>query len=243
MKGKIYIIGTGPGSKDLIAERALNAIKESNVIAGYGVYTELIADLIEGKELIVTPMKQEVDRCKKAIEAAEKGNIVSIISSGDAGVYGMAGLLLELAENSTVEIEVISGISAVLAAAARLGAPLTHDFAVISLSDLLTPWEKIEKRLHNAAMAEFIIALYNPSSKKRADYLKKACDIMSPFINENTICGYVKNCEREQEEYGTLLFKDLKDFQADMFTIIIIGNSTTKLINNKMVTPRGYKGV
>lgn len=243
MKGKIYIIGTGPGSKDLIAERALNAIKESNVIAGYGVYTELIADLIEGKELIVTPMKQEVERCKKAIEAAEKGNIVSIISSGDAGVYGMAGLLLELAENSTVEIEVISGISAVLAAAARLGAPLTHDFAVISLSDLLTPWEKIEKRLHNAAMAEFIIALYNPSSKKRADYLKKACDIMSPFINENTICGYVKNCEREHEEYGTLLFKDLKDFKADMFTIIIIGNNTTKLINNKMVTPRGYKGV
>ncbi len=243
MKGKIYIIGTGPGSKDLIAERALKAIEESSVIAGYGVYTNLISDLIKDKEMIVTPMKQEVQRCNMAIEKAIEGHTVSLISSGDAGVYGMAGLLLELAENSNIEIEVIPGISAVLAAAARLGAPLTHDFAVISLSDLLTPWEKIEKRLYYAAMSEFIIAIYNPQSKKRADYLEKACNIMAPFIHENTVCGYVKNCERENEEYGTILFKHLKSFQADMFTIIIIGNSTTKLINNKMVTPRGYKGV
>ena len=142
-----------------------------------------------------------------------------------------------------MEVEVIPGISAVLAAAAKLGAPLTHDFAVISLSDLLTPWEKIEKRLIAAADAEFIIAVYNPSSKKRADYLKRACEIISPYINENTLCGYVRNCEREQEEKGILLFKELKDFQADMFTLIIIGNSTTKLIKNQMVTPRGYKGL
>lgn len=243
MKGKIYCIGTGPGKEDLISARALKAIEESSVVAGYGVYTDLIAHLLREKELIVTPMKQEKTRCEKAVEKAKEGKIVSIISSGDVGVYGMAGLLIEVAEKSDVEIEIIPGITAVLAAAARLGAPLTHDFAVISLSDLLTPWEKIEKRLISAASAEFIIAIYNPSSKKRADYLKKACKIMSPYINENTLCGYVRNCEREHEEQGILTFKELKDFQADMFTLIIIGNSTTKLINDKMVTPRGYKGI
>ncbi len=243
MKGKIYCIGTGPGKDDLISERALKAIEESDVIAGYGVYTDLISHLIKDKELIVTPMKQEKVRCEKALEKAEEGKIVSLISSGDAGVYGMAGLLIEVAEKSDVEVEVIPGISAVLAAAAKLGAPLTHDFAVISLSDLLTPWEKIEKRLISAASAEFIIAIYNPSSKKRADYLKRACEIMSPYIDENTLCGYVRNCERQQEEKGILSFKELKEFQADMFTLIIIGNSTTKLIKNQMVTPRGYKGL
>lgn len=243
MKGKLYVIGTGPGSDDLISGRALKAIEESSVIAGYGVYTDLIAHKIEGKEIITTPMKQEVARCEKAIEIAKSGKIVSLISSGDAGVYGMAGLIYEIAGNDDIDIEVIPGISAVLAAAAKLGAPLTHDFAVISLSDLLTPWEKIEKRLKNAAEAEFIIAIYNPSSKKRADYLRKACEIMKPYINDDTICGYVRNCEREGEEIGTLTFKELFDFQADMFTLIIIGNTTTKLINKKMVTPRGYKGI
>ena len=188
-------------------------------------------------------MKQEKARCEKALEKAEEGKTVSLISSGDAGVYGMAGLLIEVAEKSDVEVEIIPGISAVLAAAAKLGAPLTHDFAVISLSDLLTPWEKIEKRLISAASAEFIIAVYNPSSKKRADYLRKACEIISPYTAENTLCGYVRNCERQQEEKGILTFKELKDFQADMFTLIIIGNSTTKLIKNQMVTPRGYKGL
>lgn len=243
MKGKLYVIGTGPGHDDLISSRALKAIEESSVIAGYGVYTDLIAHKIEGKEIITTPMKQEVARCEKAIEVAKSGKVVSLISSGDAGVYGMAGLLFETAENSGVEIEVVPGISAVLAAAAKLGAPLTHDFAVISLSDLLTPWEKIEKRLINAAEAEFIISIYNPASKKRADYLKRACEIMSPYINGDTLCGYVRNCERENEETGILTFNELKDFQADMFTLIIIGNSTTKLINNRLVTPRGYKRV
>lgn len=243
MKGKIYCIGTGPGNQDLISERALKAIEESSVVAGYGVYIDLIPELLEGKELITTPMRQEVLRCEMAVKKAEEGLTVSLISSGDAGVYGMAGLLYETAENSGVEIEVVPGISAVLAAAAKLGAPLTHDFAVISLSDLLTPWEKIEKRLKNAAEAEFIISIYNPASKKRADYLKRACEIMSPYINGDTLCGYVRNCERENEETGILTFNELKDFQADMFTLIIIGNSTTKLINNRLVTPRGYKRV
>lgn len=243
MKGKIYCIGTGPGNEDLISERALKAIKESSVVAGYGVYTDLISHLLEDKEVIVTPMRQEALRCEMAVKKAEEGSIVSMISSGDAGVYGMAGLLIEMAEKSDVEIEVIPGISAVLAAAAKLGAPLTHDFAVISLSDLLTPWEKIEKRLKAASEAEFIIAIYNPSSKKRADYLRKACEIMAENIDENTLCGYVRNCERENEEKGILTFKELKDFQADMFTLIIIGNSTTKLIKNQLVTPRGYKGI
>ena len=239
---KIYVVGTGPGEVSQITPKALEAIKASNVIAGYGVYIDLIDELIEGKEIIQTPMKQEVKRCQMAIDSALEGNTVAMISSGDAGVYGMAGLIYELAEpHPNLEIEVIPGVTAASSAASVLGAPLIHDFAVISLSDLLTPWEKIEKRLELAAASDFVITLYNPSSKKRHDYLQKACDIMMKHKSPDTKCGYVRNIGRDEEESTVLTLKELREAQVDMFTTVIVGNEMTQVINGKLVTPRGYK--
>lgn len=239
---KIYVIGTGPGELTQITPKALEAIKKSNVIAGYNLYVELLGELVEGKEIIQTPMKQEVKRCEMAIESALAGNTVAMVSSGDAGVYGMAGLIYELAKDyPDLDIEVIPGITAAGSAASVLGAPLIHDFAVISLSDLLTPWEKIEKRLELASEADFVIAIYNPSSMKRADYLKKACEIMMKHKSPNTKCGYVRNIARDEEEHKVLTLGELADEKVDMFTTIIIGNESTEIINGKLVTPRGYK--
>ena len=168
-----------------------------------------------------------------AFEEAEKGQDVAMICSGDAGVYGMAGLIFEIGkEYPEIQIEVVPGITAASGGAAVLGAPLMHDFAVISLSDLLTPWETIEKRLHAAGMADFVICLYNPSSKKRADYLQK---------DVGKICGYVKNLGREGESYQILSLKELRETKVDMFTTVFIGNSRTMELNGRMVTPRGYK--
>lgn len=239
---KIYVIGTGPGELTQITPKALEAIKKSNVIAGYNLYVELLGELVEGKEIIQTPMKQEVKRCEMAIESALAGNTVAMVSSGDAGVYGMAGLIYELAKDyPDLDIEVIPGITAAGSAASVLGAPLIHDFAVISLSDLLTPWEKIEKRLELASEADFVIAIYNPSSMKRADYLKKACEIMMKHKSPNTKCGYVRNIARDEEEHKVLTLGELADEKVDMFTTIIVGNESTEIINGKLVTPRGYK--
>lgn len=239
---KIYVIGTGPGELSQITPRAMDAIKEANVLAGYNLYVDLLGDLVEGKEIIQTPMKQEVKRCQAAIDSALAGNTVAMVSSGDAGVYGMAGLIYELAEDHPqIEIEVIPGVTAASSAAAVLGAPLIHDFAVISLSDLMTPWEKIEKRLELAADADFVVTLYNPSSIKRHDYLEKACHIMLKYKSEDTKCGYVRNIGRDGEEATVLTLGELKNAQVDMFTTVVIGNSQTRIINNKLVTPRGYE--
>ncbi len=239
---KIYVVGFGPGGKEQITPRAIEALKNSDVIAGYDLYIDLIKEIIEGKRLINTPMKQEVKRCQMAIEEALNGNTVAMISSGDAGVYGMAGVIHELCEaHPEIEIEVIPGITAACSAASVLGAPLIHDFAVISLSDLMTPWEKIEKRLKLSADADMVICLYNPSSIKRSDYLQKACDIMLEYKAEDTKCGYVRNIGREEESYNLCTLKELRDTKVDMFTTVIIGNETTQIINNKLVTPRGYK--
>lgn len=241
---KIYVVGLGPGGFDQMTKRAVDAIKNSDVVTGYTYYIDLIKDMIQDKEVFSTPMKQEVERCKKALEYALTGKTVSMVCSGDAGVYGMAGIIHEIcADHDDVDIEVIPGISACCSGAAVLGAPLIHDFAVISLSDLLTPWEKIEKRLLLAADADFVICLYNPSSMKRADYLQKACELMLKYKAPNTPCGYVKNIGREGEEYTITTLEQLKDEKVDMFTTVFIGNSQTKVINNKMVTPRGYRGV
>ena len=194
------------------------------------------------KAVLTTPMRKEGDRCVLAFEEAKKGKTVAMICSGDAGVYGMSGLMLEIGvDYPEVEVEVIPGVTAATGGAAVLGAPLIHDFALISLSDLLTPWEKIEKRLLLASEADFVICLYNPSSHKRKDYLQKACDLMLQHKAPETVCGLVQNIGREGETYRILTLQELRDTQVDMFTTVFVGNSMTKEINGKMVTPRGYR--
>ena len=240
---KLYVIGIGPGAEDQMTRKALDILRDVDVIAGYGVYVELVKPLFPDKEYLVTPMRKEVDRCRMAIDAAKEGRTVAMISSGDAGVYGMAGLCLELAADTDVEVEVVPGVTAALSGGAVLGAPLTHDFAVISLSDLLTPWDKIEKRLELAGEADLSIALYNPSSHRRSDYLQKACDILMRHIKPETVCGVVRNIGREGESYQVMTLKELRDYKADMFTTVFIGNSQTMEINGRMVTPRGYRNV
>ncbi len=240
---KLYVVGIGPGAEKQMTMRAYQALKDADTIAGYGVYADLVRPLFPDKEYLTTPMRKEADRCRMAIDAAASGKTVAMISSGDAGVYGMAGLIIELAQGRDVTVEVIPGVTAALSGGAVLGAPLTHDFAVISLSDLLTPWEKIEKRLELAAEADFCIALYNPSSHRRADYLQKACDILLRHCAPETVCGVVRNIGREGEASEIMTLAQLRDYAADMFSTIFIGNSQTRAINGKMVTPRGYKDV
>ena len=239
---KIYIVGLGPGGVEQATQRAVTALESSDIIVGYDVYVNLIKDSFPQKSFYSTGMRGETQRCQKAVELALSGQTVSVISSGDAGVYGMAGLICELCEaHPEIETEVVSGITAACSGAAVLGAPLMHDFCVISLSDLMTPWEKIEKRLRLAAEADLVICLYNPSSRKRADYLKRACDIILEHREPETVCGYVKNIGREGEEYAILTLGELKNTKVDMFTTVFVGNSQTRTINGKMVTPRGYE--
>ena len=240
---KLYVIGIGPGGEKYMTFEAMQALKDSDLIVGYGVYTDLVRPLFPEKEYLTTPMKQEVERCRMAVDAACEGRTVAMISSGDAGVYGMAGPILELAEGKDVQVEVVAGVTAALSGGAVLGAPLTHDFAVISLSDLLTPWDKIEKRLELAGEADLSIALYNPSSHRRSDYLQKACDILMRHVKPETVCGVVRNIGREGESYQVMTLKELRDYKADMFTTVFIGNSQTMEINGRMVTPRGYRNV
>ena len=241
---KIYVVGIGPGAYEQMTMRAANALRSCDTIVGYTVYVELVREHFADKEFLTTPMKKEVDRCRLAFEEAAKGKNVAMICSGDAGVYGMSGLMLEIGtEYPQIEVEVIPGVTAATGGAAVLGAPLIHDFCLISLSDLLTPWEKIEKRLVLASEADFVICLYNPSSKKRHDYLQKACDLMMQYKSPETVCGTVCNIGREGEEYQVMTLKELRDTQVDMFTTVFIGNSQTKEINGKMVTPRGYRNV
>ena len=240
--GKLYVVGLGPGGSVDMTLRAKAALEACDLIAGYTVYVDLLRDEFPEKEILTTPMRKEVDRCRKALEAAAEGRSVAMVCSGDPGVYGMAGLIYELAfEFAPVDIEIIPGVSASTGGAAVLGAPLMHDWCTISLSDLLTPWEKIEQRLVAAAQADFVISLYNPSSHKRPDYLKRACDILlSAGKNPSTICGTVRNIGREGEEAHVMSLAELRDTQVDMFTCVFIGNSQTVEIDGHMVTPRGY---
>lgn len=241
---KIYVVGIGPGAYDQMTGRAIRALNESDVIIGYTVYVDLVKEYFAGKEFMTTPMKKEVDRCVLAFDEAKKGKTVSMICSGDAGVYGMAGLMYEVGENyPDVELTIIPGVTAATGGAAVLGAPLIHDFCLISLSDLLTPWEKIEARLLGASQADFVICLYNPSSKKRHDYLQKACDLMMQYKSPETVCGIVSYIGRDGEHYEVMDLKTLRDTKVDMFTTVWVGNSQTKEINGKMVTPRGYRNV
>ena len=239
---KITVVGMGPGEESMMTEQALSALDRADVIIGYTVYLELLGNRFRDKEFLSTPMKQEVERCRMCFELAGKGKNTAIICSGDAGIYGMASLMLELASEygMTDDIEIIPGITAASSGAAVLGAPLNHDFCVISLSDLLTPWEVIEKRLRAAADGDFAIAIYNPSSRKRHDYLQKACDILMESITEDRACGYVRNIGREGTEHHVCTISELRDSKVDMFTTVFIGNSKSFISGDRLVTPRGY---
>lgn len=238
---KLYIVGMGPGAYEQMTIKAVRVLESCDVIVGYTVYTELLQSYFPEKAYLATPMKQEVKRCEMAFAEAEKGKQVAMVCSGDAGIYGMAGLIYEVGERyPEVEIEIVPGITAAIGGGSVLGAPIGHDLAIISLSDLLTPWEKIELRLAKAAEADLVICLYNPSSKKRKDYLKKACEIMLQFKSEETVCGVVKNIARDGEEMQIYTLGELKNIAVDMFSTVFIGNAQTKVLRGKMITPRGY---
>ena len=242
--GKLYVVGLGPGSYGDMSHRAETALQESNIIVGYNTYIKLIEKLIVGKEVVGTAMMQEIERCKRAVELAAQGNQVAVVSSGDSGIYGMAGLVIELVHKLPAEqrpqLEVVPGISAVSAAASVLGAPLMHDFAVISLSDLLTPWEKIQKRIVMAAEGDFVTALYNPKSTRRTSQIEFVRETMLKCRAAKTPVGIVTNATREGE---ICVISDLENFTNEeiaMFSLVIIGNSQTYVENGRMITPRGY---
>ena len=238
---KVYCVGISYESMTL---KAIKALESCDCIVGYTVYVDLVKEHFKDKEFLTTPMKKEVDRCIMAFEEAKKGKNVAMICSGDAGVYGLAEIMIEVSKNyEDIEVEIIPGITAANSGAAVLGAPLIHDFAVISLSDLLTPLDKILKRIECAVQSDFVIVLYNPSSKKRHDYLQKACDIILKYADGNRPCGLVKNIGRDGEEARVLTLKELRDTKVDMFTTVYIGNSQSKIEGNRLVTPRGYKNV
>ncbi len=234
----IYAVGIGPGKREGMTGEALEAIKKSDVIVGYKTYIDFIKELIKDKEVISNGMKQEVDRVKKAVEISKTGRTVALISSGDAGVYGMAGLVLEYSDGEDVKI--ISGVTASTAAAAVLGAPLMHDFCHISLSDLLTSLDLIYKRINLASEGDFIICIYNPRSKGRPDYLKKAFEIMKNHKSGTTPVGIVKNAGRENQEIRVCTIDTIDYEYVDMLSIVIVGNSSTYVKDNKIITKRGY---
>lgn len=236
---KLYVVGIGPGGVCHMTERAIEVIKTCKVVVGYTFYIELIKDFINDKEVIKTGMRGEIERCKMAIGKVKAGFDTCIISTGDAGLYGMAGPIYEMAED--IEIEVVPGVTAVFSAASELGAPIMHDFCTISLSDLMTPWEVIEKRIRCAAEGDFIIAIYNPKSKGRVDYINKAVDIILKYRAGKTPVGIVKNSGREGNAKIVTTLENINFDFIDMMSVVIVGNSNSYLKNNFIVTPRGYK--
>ena len=240
---KVYVVGLGPGGAQGMTAAARTALEQADVICGYTVYLDLVAPLFPGKEMRSTPMTKEVDRCRMALELAAGGRTSALVCSGDAGVYGMASPLLELAgEYPDVEVEVIPGVTAALAGAAVLGAPLGHDFCIVSLSDLLTPWEVIEKRLRAAVAGDFILCLYNPASRHRKDHRRRACEILlDAGLSPDTACGWVRNIGREGQTSQLLTLARLRDAQVDMFTTVFVGSTRTKIQDGRLLTPRGYR--
>jgi len=243
MENVIYIVGIGPGNEECLTGQARRAIEESDVVVGYTVYAELLKKYYPQKEYQTTGMRQEIERCRLCFELCRQGKNVALICSGDAGVYGMASPMYELLEEEgDVELVVVAGITAANSGAAVLGAPLNHDYCVISLSDLLTPWETIEKRLRAAIEGDFTIAIYNPSSRKRADYLKKACNIMlQAGASRERACGYVENIGREGTRAVTCTLEELREEEVNMFTTVFIGNSMSYIRQGKLITKRGYQ--
>lgn len=245
MSNLVYVVGFGPGNARFLTAQAQAALQGADVLCGYTVYIDLVRPLYPDKEVYTTGMTKEIDRCRWALETAQSGKTVALVCSGDAGVYGMASPLLELAQSyPAVTVEIVPGLTAALSGGAVLGAPLAHDFCVISLSDRLTPWAIIEKRLVCAAAGDFCIALYNPSSRGRADYLQKAVHILlANGKGPQTVCGIVRSIGRAGETARLLPLAELENTPVDMFTTVFIGNAATRVLGGKMVTPRGYRGV
>ncbi len=242
-QGKLYIVGIGPGAVEHLTKKAEKALLGSEYIVGNGTYLDQVADVIKGAKVIRSGMGGEVERAKKAVELSRE-HIVSIISGGDANVYGMAGLVLEVAEKEgDVEVEIIPGVTALSAAASLLGAPVVSDFAVISLSDLLTPTDMIERRLNSAAEADFVIAIYNPKSRNRRQNFGRAIEIIRKYRSEDTPVGIVKNATREGETVITTTLGKIMDYNEviDMSTLVLIGNSESRMWGNRIITPRGYQ--
>lgn len=249
----LYVVGIGPGGPDYLCERAKTVLERVDVVAGYTTYIKLIEPLIAGKKVVSTGMKKEVDRVEAALDIALNGESCAVVSSGDAGIYAMSGLVFEMcrkrnipivppgAENTDgLEIEVVPGIPALAAGASLLGAPLTHDFAAVSLSDLLTPWEKIEKRLDAAACADFVIVIYNPKSKKRSGHLETAQQIILKYRDRETPVGIVTGAMRENQRIQLTTLEKLHEADVDMQTTVFVGNSATFTYDGFMITPRGY---
>ena len=242
---KLSIVGIGPGDYDNMTVRADRVLRECDTIIGYTVYVDLVKERYPGKEFRSTPMTREVDRCRMALDAAREGKHVAMVCSGDSGIYGMAALIYELrGESAQPAVEVVPGLTAACSGAALLGAPLTHDFAVISLSDYLTPWDKIEARLEAAATSDLTVVLYNPVSRTRPQHLKRACEILLRRLPADRLCGVVRNIGREGESARLLTLAALRDdTEADMFSTVFVGNAQTRVIGGKLVTPRGYRDV
>jgi len=243
--GEIKIVGLGPGNYFDMTARARTAIESAEVIAGYKTYVNLIPELVKDKRIIATAMMQEIERAELAIDAARQGFKVAVISSGDAGIYGMAGLviekILELPQEVQPKFEVIAGVSAVNSAAAILGAPLMHDFAVISLSDLLTDWDVIKKRVECAAAGDFVIALYNPKSKKRVKNIEEVQEILLKYKDKDTPVGIVTNGGRIDQKKIISTLENFLSEEINMFSLVLVGNSKTFVVGDFMITPRGYE--
>ncbi|MGK0465117.1 precorrin-3B C(17)-methyltransferase [Clostridium sp.] len=237
--GKLYVIGIGPGGLEHMTLKAIKAIAESQVVVGYNKYIDFMKPLLDGKELYSTGMKGEEVRCTHALKEAEN-KVVSIISTGDAGIYGMAGLILQLNALDKVEVEVIPGVTASSAAASVVGAPLMHDNCNISLSDLMTPYDLIKKRVSLAAEGDFVISLYNPRSMGRPKYLGECIDLIASHRKETTPVAVVKNALRDGQEVRLFTLGTFDESVVDMFSIVIIGNSQSYIKNGKFITPRGY---
>lgn len=240
--GKLYVVGFGPGGYEHMTVKAAEVIRNADVVTGYTTYVNILKEYFPEKHYIATPMMQEVKRCRMAVEEAQKNRTVAMVSSGDSGIYGMAGIIYQVAEEmqADIEIETVPGVTAASAAASVLGAPLMHDFAVISLSDLMTPLELIMKRVDCAGQGDMIVCLYNPKSKKRTGYVEQAADILMKYRREETPVGIVRNAGRKDESSQITTLGALGDAEIDMFSIVIIGNSQTYADNGRMITPRGY---
>lgn len=240
--GTLFVVGTGPGAADYMTIAAIAALKQSEVIIGYRTYLELIPEFLEEKEVISSEMMKEVDRCGKALEIAEGGKDTALVCGGDPGIYAMAGLVFEMAQkaDNKCKIEILPGLAAINSCAARLGAPLMHDFAAVSLSDLLTPWPLIEKRLDAVAVADFVTAIYNPKSKKRTEQIVKARDIFLKHRSPKTVVGIVTAATRENETIVITTLDEMLNCDIGMQSTVIIGNSQTYTWNDLMITPRGY---